>query len=110
MFEYDEQGRLVRAVEREDSEWDEHQRGLMLALAEWEATRCPICGGDPKECQDPAADRNNPYGKWVWWPKPPRECHVGTAMRLWEQKPDDKRALIPQVVKQRRGEPAPRWK
>lgn len=97
-------------MEREDTEWDEHQRGLMLAYDEWEAARCPICGGDPAECQDPDADRNNPYGKWVWWPKLPRVCHVGTAMRMWQQKPDDKRAVIPQVVRQRRGDPAPRWR
>lgn len=82
----------------------------MLALAEWEDGRCPICGGDPKECQDFDADPDNPHATWIYRPKLPKVCHVGTALRKADhaQKPDDKRALIPQVVKQRRGDPAPR--
>lgn len=81
----------------------------MLALAEWEAARCPVCGGDPAECQDFDADPDNPRAKWIYHPKLPKVCHVGTAARkAGTQKPDDKRALIPQVIKQRRGEPAPR--
>ncbi|GAA4439369.1 hypothetical protein [Phytohabitans houttuyneae] len=107
-YEYDADGKLVRSREWVESAWDERQQALMLAYAEWEAARCPVCGGDPAECQDPLADKDNPRGKWVYWPKLPKVCHVGTAARLYNQKPDDKRALIPQVVKQRRGEPAPR--
>ena len=80
----------------------------MLALAEWEAGRCPVCHGDPAECQSPDADPNNPYATWIYHPKLPRVCHVGTAARRHKPKPDDNRALIPQVVRQRRGEPAPR--
>ena len=105
---HDAAGRVVRSIEYVESAWNEHERALMLALAEWEAIRCPHCGGDPEECQDPAADRNNPYGKWVYHPKPPIECHRGTAARKIQQKPDDNRALIPQVVRLPRGTPAPR--
>lgn len=79
----------------------------MMALGEWEDSRCPICGGDPEMCQSPDADRNNPQGKWVWWPSL-RECHVGTAVRTIEHKPEDRRALIPKAVRKRRGEPGPR--
>lgn len=80
----------------------------MLALAEWEAGLCQFCGGDPAECQSPDADRNNPRATWIYHAKLPRECHVGTAARQHKQGKDDHRALIPQVVKQRRGTPAPR--
>lgn len=91
-----------------ESEWDEQQRAWMLALAEWERSRCPVCTGDPGECQSADADRNNPHAQWIYHPDLPVECHVGTAARLVTQKPDDRRALIPRVVKRRRGEPAPR--
>jgi len=79
----------------------------MLALAEWEAGRCQMCGGDPGECQSPDADRNNPQATWIFQPALPVECHRTTASRLMRQDPNDHRALIPRVVKLRRGEPAP---
>lgn len=32
-----------------ESEWDALQQGWMVALAEYEASRCPGCGGDLNE-------------------------------------------------------------
>jgi hypothetical protein len=107
-YEHDEQGRVVRSTEYIESAWDEHERGLMLALAEWEATRCPMCGGDPAECQAPESDINNQFGKWAYHPDLPIECYRATAARKLKQDPEDRRALIPQVKKLPRGAPAPR--
>jgi hypothetical protein len=80
----------------------------MLAYTEWEESRCPICGGAPEECQSPDADADNMFATWIYRPKLPRVCHVGTAIRKFDPPAHDKRAFIPQVVKQRRGTPAPR--
>src|SRR5690606_39172952 len=52
-YEYDDKGRLVRSETWEEPEWNELERAYMLALAEWEAGRCQMCGGDPGECQSP---------------------------------------------------------
>ena len=102
---YDDHGRMVRSTEYVESAWDEHQRGLMLALAEWEATRCPACGGDPAECQAPESDINNPFGSWVYDAGLPVECHRGSAARRSLPEQQDLRALIPQVTRRRRGSP-----
>lgn len=41
--------------------WPDHDRDLVLALRHLEteeaANRCPVCGGDARECQDPANQR-----------------------------------------------------
>lgn len=41
--------------------WPRHDQDLLLALreveAEDESNRCPTCGGDARECQDPANQR-----------------------------------------------------
>lgn len=39
----------------------------MLALSTWEATRCPMCGGDRGECWDPKTDGR-------WHVPPPKRC------------------------------------
>jgi hypothetical protein len=104
-YEHDGDGRLVRSVEYVESPWDEHQRGLMIALGEWEAARCPECGGDRAECQDPAADINNPYGTWVY-EGTLVECHRGSAARRVMPESPERRSLIPLVTKRRRGTPS----
>jgi hypothetical protein len=79
----------------------------MLALAEYEDNLCPHCGGPPGRCQDEDANRNNNRATWIYWPKTLGECAVTTAGRLWKQDPEDKRALIPGVIRVRRGSPRP---
>jgi len=76
VYEYDEQGRLVRSVTTRDSEWDDEQQGWMLALAVWRANRCPNCGRDIRECTDESAD---------WHVPPPTRCHVTTALAIAQQ-------------------------
>jgi len=95
-------------VEWVESAWDEEQRGWMIALAEWEADRCPVCGGDPADCQSPDADRNNPRSTWIYRAGLPVECHRGTARRIAVDRhakdaPDDRRALLFPVEKRPRG-------
>jgi hypothetical protein len=52
-------GLLVRSTP--ETEWTDEQRGWMLALAEYRATRCPCgCGQDARESLDPETE-----GKWV---------------------------------------------
>lgn len=58
MYEYDDTGRLVAS--RPESEWDAQQRGWMLALAEFRASRCP-CG-----CGHSVADTTAKAGTHEW--------------------------------------------
>lgn len=69
----DRRGRLVRTEVTRETEWDEEQQSLMLALQLWRARLCPVCGGDPAECQD-----NSRQG--VWSVPPPQRCHRQTAL------------------------------
>lgn len=50
----------------------------MLALAQWEATRCPACGGSPDDCQGPAAE-------FRWKVSGPVRCHRTAAKRRRER-------------------------
>jgi hypothetical protein len=45
----------------------------MLALAAWERTRCPVCGGDREECW--AAENEGRFRA-----QPPVRCHRETAL------------------------------
>lgn len=105
-YEYDDRDRVVRSREWVESPWDEDQRGLVLAYMEWEASRCPACGGDPAECQSPDADPHNPYAKWIYRAELPAECYVSSAARSNAPDPADKRALIPRVRRVPRGTPS----
>ena len=40
-----ENRRLVKTLTTQESEWDDEQRGWMLALAEFEKQQCGGCGG-----------------------------------------------------------------
>lgn len=42
-YEYDEQGRVSRAVTTTEPEWDTDQQAWVLALAEYERDLCPGC-------------------------------------------------------------------
>jgi hypothetical protein len=63
----------VRRPDLEEPEWDEAERGWMLALAVVEADRCPGCGGALSETTDP--DSEGSYRV----PEPDR-CHRCTAI------------------------------
>lgn len=62
-------------MQRTESPWDEQQRGWMLALDEYEATRCPLCGGDPDECSGDGS-----YGRWK--AAGPRRCQKTHEVRV----------------------------
>lgn len=55
-FEYDDAGRVVRSVTVTEPEWDDEQRELVYALAQYEASLCPGCGGDLAETTSPEAE------------------------------------------------------
>lgn len=71
--EYDEAGRLVRSTTRREVEWDADERAWALALIEYEASKCPGCGGQWSETTSPDAE----YG---WHVPPPIRCHKCTAL------------------------------
>lgn len=50
----------------------------MLALAAFEATLCPICGGPASECQSPEAETR-------WKGTPPTRCHRTDAIRRYQE-------------------------
>lgn len=47
-----EDGRLVRSVTTRESEWDDEERGNVLALLEYERQLCSGCGGYLPETTD----------------------------------------------------------
>lgn len=71
-YEYDDADRLVRSVP--ESEWDDQQRGWMLALEIYRATRCPLCGGPIEDCGPKSSGR--------WTVPPPRRCYRTDALSL----------------------------
>lgn len=59
---------MVSSREWAESEWDAEQRGWMLALADYEATRCQGCGGDVHETFDVT-------NQFAWHVDAPWQCH-----------------------------------
>lgn len=71
----------MRAVSTSEAEWDEKQQAWVLAHLLDKATRCPVCGGDPAECQDPAGDPDVRENARVWrTPDNPSRCYRATVM------------------------------
>lgn len=69
---------------RPEVEWDETERAWMLALDEYDASLCPLCGLPRTECQDPSAENRAEAGM-------PVRCHVSTArIRRQEEYADAK--------------------
>ena len=66
-----------------EPEWDEQERGYMTALAAYEDTLCPVCGGPPEECQTVEAERE-------WKGVPPTRCHKVTAIYRYQDAEGDK--------------------
>lgn len=77
--------------------WDRHDQDMALALASVEAeeaaNRCPVCGGDKRECQDPK--RQHAYSASF------TRCYptlaVGRAMKQRGDDPDS-RALVAHTI------------
>ncbi len=81
-YEYDQGGRLIRSRTWVEPEWDAQQAGWMLALAVYDTTRCPLCGGDRAECQAPEnADR--------YAVEDPTRCHRATALHAAQREYED---------------------
>lgn len=74
-YEYDDAGRVTRTITRRESEWDESERQWALALLEFEASKCPGCGGVWEETTDPKSE-----GRWNV--PPPVRCHRCTALAV----------------------------
>lgn len=75
-YVYDGAGRLVESRAEREPEWDDEQRGWMLALDEFDrVSKCPVCGGLKSDCQGvgDAADFEVPA---------PTRCHRVTAIEL----------------------------
>lgn len=80
IYEYDEQGRMVRSVSVPESEWDDDQRALMIALQLYRDSLCPSCGLPLEETRDPLHDRDNPEATHVYVVTGHRRCHACTAL------------------------------
>ena len=62
-----------------EPEWDEESRDEMIALAVYEDTLCPRCGGPADECQSPEAERR-------FEGVPPVRCHRTDAIIRYQNK------------------------
>lgn len=69
--------RLVSSVP--ESEWDETEQAWMLALKEYKATRCPLCGRSLAVCTDPA-------NEFKFKAQPPTRCHDTTQRQVMAEK------------------------
>lgn len=56
-FEYDAEGRLLRAVAESEPEWTDDDRTWLLAARAEQAESCPGCGHPMDESRDPATER-----------------------------------------------------
>jgi hypothetical protein len=56
-----------------EPEWDEATRDIVLGLAGYEDTLCPLCKRPSHICQD----QDNQFN---WYTPPPTRCHATTAV------------------------------
>lgn len=68
---------------RPEVEWDDTERGWFLALADYRATLCPLCGGPRDECMSPEAET-------AYEAALPVRCHKTTALRRGQKARQDK--------------------
>ena len=71
-YEYDDDGRLVRAVTEQEPEWDETERGWMVALTAYRMSVHDQCGTYLPDSTGPAAEG-------AYRAKLPIRCHACTA-------------------------------
>ncbi|ATO14691.1 hypothetical protein CO540_13335 [Micromonospora sp. WMMA2032] len=93
-----------------ESEWNDQQLALMVALEEYEDGQCRRCGHELAESTDPGNDYNNPFGSGFYAPLPgtPVQCHACAALERSEQQaaagnPQHPGALMHAVHLVRRG-------
>lgn len=72
---YDQQGRPDRSVTYTEPEWDDEQRGWVLALLEAEAGECSGCGGNLDDTMHPDAEE-------AWVGEIAGRCHRCTALAV----------------------------
>lgn len=73
-YEYGKKGRVVRTVSVREPEWDDEQRGWMLALSEYRASLCPCgCGYLSDETRGAANEDR-------FTVPPPYRCYARDAM------------------------------
>lgn len=71
---------MFRGQRDPGSRWTEHDRGLALSLALYEAGLCSGCGQPADEAMSTEADPNNRDGRWHYEVGPPHRCHACTAL------------------------------
>lgn len=98
VYEYDGQGRMVRSTP--ESEWNDQQVALMVALEEYEQGLCKRCGNPLEETTDPGHDFNNPLAKAVYLPAPgtPVQCHCCAALERSEQQTNAQNPQFPAAM------------
>lgn len=83
----------MRSVTVRESEWDDEERGTVLALLDYEASTCVGCGGYLPETTDEDAKFDA---------SPPVRCHRCTALQVKQKEYADQRtpgALVMWPVK-----------
>lgn len=75
VYTYDLDGLLVQSTSQAEPEWDDDERGWMLALIEHRRTTCSGCGHPLDESMDPANE-----GRYIV--PPPHRCHACTALQI----------------------------
>ena len=71
---------MARTVVTREPEWDEESRGLLVALADLEASSCDGCGHPLEESMSPDGDRGNRAGTHYYEADPaPHRCHACAA-------------------------------
>ena len=93
MYEYDDAGRLVRS--KAESEWDEGEQTVMLALQAYRSALCPLCGGPIAVCTAPENELKYKGGL-------PIRCHATTArdiaMEPYRDQPHSSALMIAPVL------------
>jgi len=93
VHEYDDAGRLVRS--KAESEWDEGEQTVMLALQAYRSALCPLCGGPISVCTAPENELKYKGGL-------PIRCHATTArdiaMEPYRDQPHSSALMIAPVL------------
>lgn len=91
-YRRDRRGRVLEAVTTAESEWDDEQRGLVLALGRYETQIHGACGGYLPETTDPA-------NEGAFQATAPHRCHkctaIGAASGAYRESPQPQALLYP---------------
>jgi len=81
---------------RVESEWDETEQTVMLALQAYRASLCPLCGGPLSVCTNPENELKFKGGL-------PIRCHATTAravaMEPYKDQPNSSALMIAPVLR-----------